>query len=423
MNDSIVIIGAGHAAGELAVALRQGKPGCRITLIGEEVWLPYQRPPLSKTWLSQADAAEESLLLRPPATYAAADVRFLSSTRAMAIDRVRRRIDLSSGETLHYDGLALATGARVRRLVAPQAEQAEGSGNFHYLRTIDDVKRLRPQFRAGARIAIVGGGYVGLEVASAAIKHGLKVTVLEAHARVLARVTAPEVSAFYEDVHRAAGVDLRCNVALAGFDFAPGGDRVAAVRCRAHDGRDFAVEVDLVVVGIGVVPNTELAQAAGLPIDNGIVVDEFARTADSAIVAAGDCTSHPNPVADGLIRLESVPNAVEQARTAAATLCGQQRPHRAVPWFWSDQYDLKLQMVGLSRGYDRLVLRGSMAGRSFAAFYLKDGRVVAADMVNRPKDFMLAKRIVAGRMHADESALADESFDLKSLAPAPAAQV
>lgn len=423
MNTRFVIAGAGHAAGELAVALRQHAPDCTITMVGEEAWLPYQRPPLSKTWLVQPEAAEDALLLRPAATYAASGVEFIGSTRIDAVDRAARTVRLSDGQTLAYDGLALATGARVRRLPVAQDAEVERCINFHYLRTVDDVRRLRPQFRAGARIAIVGGGYVGLEVASAAIKQGLQVTVLEAQDRVLARVTAPEVSAFYEEVHRGAGVDLRVATEVTGFDLAPDGDVVSAVRCRGTNGVEFALAVDLVVVGVGVVPNVELAQAAGLAVANGIVVDELARTSDPSIVAAGDCTCHPNPVADGLVRLESVPNAVEQARTAAATLCGQHRPHLTVPWFWSDQYDLKLQMVGLSRGYDQLVVRGSVAERSFAVFYLRRGVVVAVDTVNRPKDFMLARRIVAGRVSADPAQLRDETVDLKLLAPAAARAV
>lgn len=339
--------------------------------------------------------------------------------RVEAIDRGRKVLALSSGGLLRYERLALAMGARVRRLALPDAARAEACINFHYLRTVDDVQRLRPQWVAGARLAIVGGGYIGLEVASAAIKQGLKVTLLEALPRVLARVTAPAVSAFYEKVHRAAGVDLRTGVALAGFEFDARGNRVATLICRAQHDDALSVPADLVVVGIGVVPNVEIAADAGLHVDNGIVVDEVARTSDHDIVAAGDCASLPNSMGPGRIRLESVPNAVGLARTAAATLCGHLRPYRSVPWFWSDQYDLKLQMVGLSQDYDEIVLRGDMARRSFAAFYLRGGCMIAVDAVNRPRDFMQSKRLVAAGVKASAAQLADESFDLKTLLPVP----
>jgi 3-phenylpropionate/trans-cinnamate dioxygenase ferredoxin reductase subunit len=291
------------------------------------------------------------------------------------------------------------------------AERAERAANFHYLRTIDDVLRIRAGFRAGQRLTIVGGGYVGLEVAAIAVKRGLQVTVLEALPRVLARVTAPEMSIFYERVHRDAGVDVRTGVGVVDFDLDTDGAAVSGVRC--SDGSILAT--DLVIVGVGLVPNTELAQAAGLAVDNGILVDEHGRTSDPSIVAAGDCTNHPSLLYERRIRLESVPNAQEQARTAAATLAGKQRVYDAAPWFWSDQYDLKLQMVGLSMGYDDVAVRGSMSGRSFAMFYFKAGRVIACDAVNRPQEFMLAKRLVAARCTTDPRRLVDEAVPLKAL--------
>jgi 3-phenylpropionate/trans-cinnamate dioxygenase ferredoxin reductase subunit len=242
----------------------------------------------------------------------------------------------------------------------------------------------------------------------------LHVTVLEALPRVLARVTAPEMSTFYERVHREAGVDVRTNVEVTGLDFNVAGDRVTGVHCT---GRQL-IPADCVVVGIGLLPNTELAQAAGLAVDNGIVVDEYTVTSDPDIVAAGDCTNHPSAFCGRRVRLESVPNAMEQARAAAATLAGKPRAYHAVPWFWSDQYDLKLQMTGLSHGYDQLILRGSMEHRSFAAFYLREGKLIACDTVNRPQEFFVAKRMVAACKSFDVSALADESIPLKTFADA-----
>ena len=421
MSDTIVIVGAGHAGGELASALRQGGHAQRIVMVGEEPWLPYQRPPLSKAYLSSGGQVE-SLYLRPRATFDAAGIEFIGATRVVRLDRGAKTLELDNGERLAYGRLALTTGTRVRRISVPGAAQAEAASNFHYLRTVDDVVRLRTQFVAGRRITIVGGGYIGLEVAAAGIKQGLHVTVLEAAPRVLARVTAPEISSFYEGVHRQAGVDLRTGAEVRGFEFDAAGDAITALVFR--DGatqRELSIATDLVVVGIGVVPNAELAAEAGLEVDNGIVVDEATRTSDPDIVAAGDCTSHPNAIVGRTIRLESVQNAVEQARAAAAALCGHARPYRTVPWFWSDQYDLKLQMVGLSQGYDQLVLRGDPATRSFSAFYLHEGRVIAADCVGRPKEFMLSKRIVSARAHVAAAALADETNDLKTLVPSDAA--
>ena len=291
------------------------------------------------------------------------------------------------------------------------AQEAELLQNFHYVRTIDDIDCLRRHFEHGLRLVIIGGGYIGLEVAAVAVKRGLRVTVLEALPRVLARVTAPEVSAFYERVHRKAGVDVRTDVTVKGFEFDPSKDAVSAVIC----GEDTRVPADVVVAGIGLVPNTELAEGAGLAIENGIVVDEYSRTSDPDILAAGDCTSFQSALFGRRVRLESVPNAVEQARTAAATLCGKERPYNAVPWFWSDQYDLKLQMAGLSQGYDQIVLRGSTQTSSFAAFYLQQGRLIAADTVNRPQEFMLSKRLVAASAVIEPHRLADESRPLKDL--------
>ncbi|SEJ90024.1 NAD(P)/FAD-dependent oxidoreductase [Paraburkholderia diazotrophica] len=407
-----LIVGAGHAAGECATAIReQGWTG-RIVMVGEEPHLPYQRPPLSKAFLSGESTAEQ-LYLKPLSTYDKACVEFMPNTRAERIDRDAKRVTLSDGSEISYAKLVLATGGRARRLALPGIEAIEKLQNFHYLRTLDHVTRIRNHFHAGSRLVIIGGGYVGLEVAAVAVKRGLHVTVLEALPRVLARVTAPELSAFYEKVHREAGVDIRTNAIVTGFELDASGDAVAAVSCA--DGARVAA--DLVIVGVGLEPATELAQAAGLAVDNGIVVDEHTRTSDPDIFAVGDCTNHPNRTLGRRLRLESVPNALEQARTAAASLCGKERVYNSVPWFWSDQYDLKLKMVGLSQGYDEFVLRGSPDTRSFSAFYLKDSVMLAADTVSRAPEFMLAKRFVAEKIPVRAVDLADESVPLKSLLP------
>ncbi len=415
-EEDLVIIGAGQAGGELAVAVRQGGYAGRITLVGEEAFLPYQRPPLSKTYLAGA-VARNSLFAKQEAAYAKAAVELRLGVRAVGIDRTAKSVALSDGGTLPYGRLVLACGGRPRPLVVEGLDGTRQPSNLHYLRTIDDVDRIRAQFRPGARLVIVGGGYIGLEVAAAARKHGLEVTLLEAMPRVLERVTAPMVSGFYERLHREAGVDLRTEAGVQRVLLDAVEDSVRTVICT--DGSELSA--DLVVVGIGLIPNTELAAAAGLAVDNGIVVDEFTRSSDPDIFALGDCANHPNPIYGRRIRLESVPNALEQSRVTAAVLCGKPRAYASVPWFWSDQYDLKLQMAGLSQGHDEAVLRGSLETRSFIVFYLHEGRILAADAVNRPQEFMLSRRLIAERIPVDSRALADDGIPLKALLETAAA--
>jgi 3-phenylpropionate/trans-cinnamate dioxygenase ferredoxin reductase component len=321
-------------------------------------------------------------------------------------DRSARTLKLADGSDLGYDKLALTTGGRARRLEVPGADR----DNVHYVRTIEDIRRLREQFLPGRRLVIVGGGYIGLEAAAVAVKKGLDVTVVEAMPRLLARVAGAELSQYYASVHRRHGVDVRLGV---GVQAMAGDGRVEQVVLQ--DGS--RLPADLVIVGVGLVPNTEIAEQAGLAVDNGIVVDVYAQTSDPEIVAAGDCTNHDNGFLGRRVRLESVPNASEQGRVAAATICGKRIPHAGVPWFWSDQYNLKLQMAGLSQGFERIVIRGSMDADSFAAFYLRDGVVIAVDTVNRPQDFMLGKKMVSARLSASPDALADEAVSLKSLVP------
>lgn len=411
-SSTAVIVGAGHAAAELATSLReQGWQG-PILLIGDEPHLPYHRPPLSKAYLSGATTLD-ALLIKPRATYEQANVELMTGVRVSQIDRRAATVLLADGRSIGYHRLILATGGRPRQLPVPHVQQAERTGNFHYLRTLQDVDRIRRQFSAGMRLVIIGGGYVGLEVAAVAVKHGLHVTVLEAAPRVLARVTAPELSAFYESRHRQAGVEIRTGTQVRDVQFDPSGDAVSAVLCA--DGS--TLPADLVVVGIGLVPNVELAEQAGLAVDDGILVDEFGQTSDPAIYAAGDCTNHPNPLLGRRLRLESVPNALEQARCVASSICDKPKAYASIPWFWSDQYQLKLKMVGMSHGYDQLLIRGTPESDSFAAFYLKDGCVLAADTVNRAPEFMLAKRLISERARIDPRRLADDDIPVKDLLP------
>lgn len=401
---NIVIVGAGQAAATLAGELRRLGYAGALQIVGDEPHPPYKRPPLSKAYLS-GEVTTESLHVMTPAALDKANIEFIGGSAVTAIHRDAHEIELADGRRLGYDGLALCLGGRARPLPLDGAD----AENVHHVRTIHDVDRLREQIKPGGRVVIVGGGFIGLEMAAVLVKGGAAVTVLEGLPRVLARVAGPQVSAFYARVHREAGVILRTDVQVTGLEGHP---RVTHVVL----GNGEKVEADVVIVGIGLLPNVELARDAGLEVDNGIVVDDHARTSDPAIVAAGDCASHPNAHYARRLRLESVPNAMEQARTAAATLLGESKPYASVPWFWSDQYDLKLQMVGLSNGYDACVLRGNPeTARSFVAFYLKDGRIIAADAVSALQDFAVAKALVAKRAAIAPEILADVSQPLKTL--------
>lgn len=403
-----VILGAGHAAAQLVTSLRQQGWQGDITLVGEEPVLPYQRPPLSKAYLA-GQMRPEQMLIRNAAAYEKADVNLRLGVRAERVDRAQQRVHLSTGEVLDYSALALTLGARVRELPVPGAQLP---GVF-YLRTLADLDRIKAHAAAdtGRRVVIVGGGYIGLETAAGLRHMGLSVTLLEATPRLLQRVTSAEVSAFYQRVHSEEGVDIRCGKSVHAI---LGETSVTAVQC--EDGETFPA--DLVIVGIGVLPNVELAAAAGLEVGNGIRVNAWAQTSDPQIVAAGDCAEFFSEVHGCLLRLESVPHAMAQANCAAATLCGKPVAYQAQPWFWSDQYDLKLQMAGLSQGHDQAVVRGdSRHGRSFSVFYLAGGQVLAVDCINRPKDFMLGKKLIAASAAIPTEVLADESQDLARWLP------
>ena len=404
MSETTIIVGAGQAGCDLTTALRQQGYEGNIILIGDEPALPYRRPPLSKAYLS-GEMDTEALYIKPLKTYEKQNIDVRTGVQVTAIDRRAHTVTLSNGDTLPYTKLALTTGGHARRLPLPGADKP----NVHYVRTLEDINRLKEQFKPGKRLLIIGGGYIGLEAASVGIKKDLKVTLVEAMPRLLARVTGPELSEYYYKVHCEHGVDIKLGSGVSALE---GKDLVDHVVL--EDGT--RLPCDLLIVGIGLIANTELASAAGLDVDaGGILVDEYARTSDPDIVAAGDCTNHQHGFLKRRIRIESVPNASEQARVAAATICGKQIVHDGVPWFWSDQYDLKLQMVGINQGYDHVVIRGSTADNSFSAFYLKDGVIIAVDTVNRPKDFMIGKKLVAERARAEPSVLGDESFDLKTL--------
>lgn len=402
MPNTIVIVGAGHAAGQIVATLKQQKFDGRIVLLGEESYLPYQRPPLSKKFLA-GEMPAERLYVKPATFYDSANIDVHLRTRVTAIDREAHRVRTSDGQDIAYDKLILATGSRVRKL--PGHDHPRG---LHYLRNIDDVLAIQADLGGARNVVIIGAGYIGLEVAAVTRTLGKEVTVIEMADRVMSRVVSPEVSAFYEQEHRSHGVLLLPGTGLAGVD---ADERVQSVR--TSDGQ--ILPADIVLVGVGIEPNTELASAADLAVDNGIVVDARCRTADPNILAVGDCTSHPSEIYGRRLRLESVHNALEQAKTAATNALGGNLVYSEVPWFWSDQYDLKLQIAGLSQGYDQVVIRGEPAERSFACLYLSAGKLIAIDAINAPRDFMQAKPLIAAGLHPEISSLENRDVPLKNL--------
>ena len=401
-SKDIVVIGGGQAGAQAIQSLRQSGYEGTLTLVCEETALPYQRPPLSKAYM-KGDMAEDRLYFKPAAWYEDNKIDVLLGQSVKAIDRSAREVELTHGGTLPYDALIIATGS------SPRALPLEGGDlkNVFDLRSLADVEHIRPNMMDGRRMVIIGAGYIGLEAAAVARQMGLEVTVLEMAPRVLARVTSEVISEFYTTEHRAKGVDIRLGARLASLK-GEGGAVTAAVMA---DGSEIAA--DIVLTGIGIIPNDQLASAAGIACNNGILVDEDARTSDQRIFAAGDCASRPLVHYGRRGRLESVHNAIEQGKLAAAAILGKPRPNLDCPWFWSDQYDLKLQIAGLSTDHDQVVLRGDPADRKFSAFYLKEGRLIAVDAINSPPDFLVAKKlIIAGASVAAET-LADTSIPMR----------
>ncbi|HEV2271101.1 MAG TPA: FAD-dependent oxidoreductase [Steroidobacteraceae bacterium] len=407
MYERVVIVGGGQAAVQAIDTLRRKGFMGKIVLIGDEPWLPYQRPPLSKKYLAGA-LERDRLLLRPQHFYESHSVETRLGRRVEEISRREQSLRLDDGSTVAYDALVIATGSLPRSLAAPGTD-LEG---VHFLRTIADVERIRAEWARGKRLVIVGGGYIGLEVAATAREFGLEVTVLEMADRVMNRVVCPQLSAFYESAHARHGVRILCNSKVRALAAAPGSSRVTTVL--TDDGEEHAA--DQVVVGCGVLPADQLAAAAGLACENGVVVDDRCRTSDPVIFAAGDCTSHPSLHYGRRLRLESVDNAFEQGASAALNLLGLETIHDKVPWFWSDQYDLKLIIIGVSQGYDTVVMRGDPATPAFSVCYLRDGELIAVDSVNSPKDQMAARKLIAARARPNPDKLADHTVALKDSA-------
>jgi 3-phenylpropionate/trans-cinnamate dioxygenase ferredoxin reductase subunit len=401
MAERILIVGAGQAGAQAVATLRAEGFAGALVLVGDEPYAPYQRPPLSKAYL-QGTFERERLFLKPDAFYAEARCALITDVAATMIDRAKKSVALADGRALSYDKLLLATGARVRKIAVAGADL---SGIF-YLRGISDVDAMRAHFVPGAKLAVVGGGYIGLEVAAVARKAGLDVTVFEALDRVMARAVSPVVSAFYESVHREAGVKFEMKTGVEAFE---GSGKLEVVRA---GGKSWPA--DIALVGIGVLPNIELAKAAGLACDDGIVVDRHCATSDPAIFAAGDCTRHHGR--DGnLIRLECVQNAIDQAKHAALAMVGRPIPYGEVPWFWSDQYDLKLQIAGLARPGDQIVVRSAPATRKFAVFHLREGRVAAVEAVNAAPEYIVGRKLIADGQRVAPERLADTAIPMKNI--------
>ena len=402
----IIIVGAGQAGAQAAVSLRQGGYDGAITLVGEEDHPPYERPPLSKDYLS-GDRSADRLPLRPADFWSSRNITLLLGQQVVTVDAAAHSVTTASGQTLAYGTLIWATGGHARPLPVPGAHLA----GIHSIRSRADVDRLTADLAATDDVAIVGGGYVGLEAAAVLSKRGKHVTILEAQNRVLARVAGEPISRFYEAEHRAHGVDVRLGVGIEAFEASDGGHHVTGIRTGTG-----LVPAGVVIVGIGIIPAVAALARAGAVTHNGVEVDALCRTSLPDVFAIGDCAHHVNAFADGAgIRLESVQNAIDQAKTVAGVILGAPQPYHAVPWFWSNQYDLKLQTIGLSGGHDATVVRGDPASRSWSLIYLRGGRVIALDCINAARDFVQGKALVETGLVADPLLLADSATPLKSL--------
>ncbi len=404
-NAGVVIVGAGHAGGTAAAQLRQYGYGGPITIVGDEPVAPYQRPPLSKAWL-KGEADAEALMLRPVSFYAEHGIELILDIKATAIDRAAKAVVLSDGRRLSYEQLILATGSRARPLPVPGADLA----GVLFLRSAADAEVLKAALGPGKRLVVVGGGYIGLEAAASARALGADVVVLEREDRILARVAAGALPTFFQRYHEAKGVRFELNARTVRFV----GEHGKLTGVELEGGR--VLPCDEVLVGVGNIPNDELARDAGLACEGGIVVDLEGRTSDPAIFAIGDVTHRPLPLYDRTFRLESVANALEQAKQAAAAIAGAPPPPHEVTWNWSDQYDLKLQMAGIAFDADALVVRGDPAAAKFAVFHLKGPRVQAVEAVNAPAEFMGGRLLIGSQKPVDRAKLADPAVSMKEVA-------
>jgi 3-phenylpropionate/trans-cinnamate dioxygenase ferredoxin reductase subunit len=403
---AVVIVGAGQAGAEVAVELRTCGYTGTLTLVNEELGVPYARPPLSKAFLA-GEATEVDLAIRPASVYADQHIDLITGT-VETISRDDQKVRLRDGREIPYDAVVLATGGQPRRLVGAEIQRAP---NVHYLKTLTQAIGLKERLRTSSKLVIVGGGYIGLEAAAVARQLGLQVSVLEAQRRLLARVTSEPVSDYYQRLHESRGVEVRLNAQIASFEFGSDGHVTAVVLAGGE-----RVTCEVLRVGIGQQPRTELAEAAGLAVADGVLVDAACRSSDPRILAIGDCARQPCGQDGALRRIESVDNALQQARIAAAALTGKPLPVRATPWFWSNQFDARLQSVGICASDCERVVRGDPhADARFSVWYLRAGALVAADVVSSPRDFAAARKLIDRGVKVSASVLADTSVPLNSL--------
>lgn len=402
MNE-IVVIGSGQAAIQTVMSLKRNEFTGSIKVIGEEDHLPYQRPPLSKDFLLE-EYKPERVSLKKKEFYEENGVDLILGKRAESIDTILKEITLSDENRIRYDQLIIATGSRVRKLNVPGSDKK----GIYYLRDLDDANALKQRLKKNKKMVIVGAGYIGLEVASVAASLGVEVTVIEMANRVMNRTVDPMISSYYQKLHESHGVKIHLDNGLKAFE---GGDSVNAVLC--SDG--LMLEAELVVIGAGVLPNQEIAIEAGLECNNGIMVNEFGETSTAHVYACGDCTNHPNKGLNTRLRLESVHNAMEQSKTVANTIMGNKEPYDQVPWFWSDQYDHKLQLVGISGDHDEVVMRGLESEQKFLLFYLKNSELIAVNAINSSKEFLICRKLVANKVKISSDVIKDQSVNLNDL--------
>ncbi|MDG2457011.1 MAG: FAD-dependent oxidoreductase [SAR86 cluster bacterium] len=402
MNE-IVVIGSGQAAIQAVMSLKRNEFTGSIKVIGEEDHLPYQRPPLSKDFLLE-EYKPERVSLKKKEFYEENGVDLILGKRAESIDTILKEITLSDENKIRYNQLIIATGSRVRKLNVPGSDKK----GVYYLRDLDDANALKQRLKKNKKMVIVGAGYIGLEVASVAASLGVEVTVIEMANRVMNRTVDPIISSYYQKLHESHGVKIHLDNGLKAFE---GDDSVNAVLC--SDG--LMLEADLVVIGAGVLPNQEIAIEAGLECNNGIMVNEFGETSTAHVYACGDCTNHPNKGLNTRLRLESVHNAMEQSKTVANTIMGNKEPYDQVPWFWSDQYDHKLQLVGISGDHDEVVVRGLESEQKFLLFYLKNSELIAVNAINSSKEFLICRKLVANKVKISSDVIKNQSVNLNSL--------
>ena len=402
MNE-IVVIGSGQAAIQTVMSLKRNEFTGSIKVIGEEDHLPYQRPPLSKDFLLE-EYKPERVSLKKKEFYEENGVDLILGKRAESIDTILKEITLSDENKIRYDQLVIATGSRVRKLNVPGSDKK----GIYYLRDLDDANALKQRLKKNKKMVIVGAGYIGLEVASVAASLGVEVTVIEMANRVMNRTVDPMISSYYQKLHESHGVKIHLDNGLKAFE---GDDSVNAVLC--SDG--LMLEAELVVIGAGVLPNQEIAIEAGLECNNGIMVNEFGETSTAHVYACGDCTNHPNKGLNTRLRLESVHNAMEQSKTVANTIMGNKEPYDQVPWFWSDQYDHKLQLVGISGDHDEVVMRGLESEQKFLLFYLKNSELIAVNAINSSKEFLICRKLVANKVKISSDVIKDQSVNLNDL--------